>query len=257
MCKNSLRTIVAFAGFMLALLPHTASADGVQLTLTTENYPPFNMQEESTQRVVGISTDIVRELMVRARIRYSIKFLPWQRAYNMALANEQTCVFSTTITNERLPLFKWVGPIVGNDWVFFARADSNLRINSLEDALSYTVGGYKGDAVAIYLEQQGFSLDLASHDHINPNKLEARRFELWASGNYLGPYLAGQAGVDIQPLFTFRETHMGLACNVSVEDEVIEHLNAILEEMREEGTLEDLAVRYLEAEEIDTAATAQ
>jgi polar amino acid transport system substrate-binding protein len=248
--------VAAAAWMALSVVCAPAHADDAQLTLTTENYPPFNMQDESELRIIGISTDIVREMMMRAGIGYAIKFLPWQRAYGMALENPATCVFSTTITDERLPLFKWVGPLTRNDWVFFGRADTAIEISSLDQARAYTVGGYKGDAVAIYLESEGFTLDLASHDHVNPNKLEAGRFELWASGNYLGPYLAGQAGVDIVPLYTFRETLMGLACNLSVDDEVIAQLNNILETMRQDGALEAIAATYQDrtSNEVDTAS---
>ena len=215
-----------------------------ELLLTTENYPPFNMQEEGTQRIIGISTDIVRRVMVRAGINYSIKFLPWQRAYAMALQEPDTCVFSTTITEDRKPKFKWVGPLVSNDWIFFGRADTDLEINSLEDARAHVVGGYKGDATALYLERQGFRLDLASHDHVNPAKLAAGRFDVWATGNYLGPYLAQQAGVDIKPLFTFKRTVMGLACNRGLEDELVQRLNDILQELIDEGSVAEVVAQY-------------
>lgn len=215
-----------------------------ELLLTTENYPPFNMQAEGSRQIVGISTDIVRKLMVRAGINYSIKFLPWQRAYGMALNEADTCVFSTTVTEEREPKFKWVGPLVVNDWVFFGRADSELEIASLEDARGHIVGGYKGDATAQFLEQQGFELDLASHDHVNPAKLAAGRFDIWATGTHLGPYLARQAGVEIKPLFTFRKMVMGLACNLGVEDELIERLNALLEDLVRDGSVAEVMAKY-------------
>lgn len=217
-----------------------------ELVLTTENYPPFNMQDEATKRVIGISTDIVREMMKRAKEGYTIKFLPWQRAYAMALKEDGTCVFSTTETSERLPLFKWVGPLVQNNWTFFGRADSDISIATLSDARNYVVGGYKGDATALYLEREGFTLDLASHDRLNPAKLAAERFDLWATGEYLGPYLAREADVAIKPIFSFQAVEMSLACNKSVPDGLIEHLNTVLESMRADGTVAALTLRYNE-----------
>lgn len=240
--KNLFRSVLFI--FLWLIGPGSVSAAQPHLLLTTENYPPFNMQQENTSLIVGISTDIVREVMKRASVPYTMKFLPWQRAYNMALKTKNTCVFSTTITEERKPQFKWVGPLVQNDWIFFARPDSEISIDSLEDARAYRVGGYKGDATALFLESQGFRLDLASHDHVNPGKLEAGRFELWATGVHLGPYLARQAGVEIRPLFTFRETVMGLACNQEVEDELVASLNRILSELRAEGVVDQILARY-------------
>ena len=112
---------------MGAALAPAAVANG-ELTLTTENYPPFNMLDDDTGRIVGISTDIVRAVMTRAGQSYNMSFLPWQRAFNDALTKSNTCVFSTTETKERLPQFKWVGPLVSNNWILFGRADSKLDI---------------------------------------------------------------------------------------------------------------------------------
>ncbi len=238
------RALFAICVIVGVSLNASLSLAGSQLLLTTENYPPFNMQEEATKKIIGISTDIVREVMMRAGISYSIKHLPWKRAYGMALKNPDTCVFSTTETAERKPKFKWVGPLVQNNFVFFGRLDSRIVISSIDDDRKYVVGGYDGDAVAIYLSQQGFKLDLASHDNYNPKKLAAGRFEIWATGQLLGPYLARQAGVAIKPLFTFRETVMSLACNRSVDDKMIESLNAILADIRREGLIDLIVAKY-------------
>src|SRR3954447_13364744 len=77
------------------------------LTLTTEDYPPFNIVDPQTKGVTGISFDKVTELMRRASEPYTITAYPWSRAYQMALDSNDTCVFSTTRTPEREPLFKW------------------------------------------------------------------------------------------------------------------------------------------------------
>ena len=221
----------------------TAAAEG-SLTLTTENYPPFNMQDETTGRIVGISTDIVRAVMSRAGQSYQMSFLPWQRAFNDALTKSNTCVFSTTETDERLPKFKWVGPLITNNWILFGRADSALAINSLEDARQHVIGGYKGDAVALFLEARGFEQDLAAFDHLNPAKLAARRFDLWATGEFLGPFLAKRAGVAIKPLYTFRKTVMSMACNKAMDQKVIDRLNAALSSLKADGTVDRIVARY-------------
>lgn len=225
-----------------ALIP-VAFANG-ELTLTTENYPPFNMLDEDTGRIVGISTDIVRAVMTRAGQSYKMSFLPWQRAFNDALTKPDTCVFSTTETQERLPQFKWVGPLVTNNWILFGRADSKLVIDSLADAKKHVVGGYKGDAVALFLEAEGFEQDLAAFDHLNPAKLAARRFDLWGTGEFLGPYLAARAGVPIKPLYTFKETVMSMACNKTMDARVIERLNQVLTQLKADGTVAQIVARY-------------
>ena len=231
--------VVAAFGAKPALAHHPDT-----ITFTTENYPPFNMQDAATGRIVGISTDILRALVAQAGIPYRISFLPWQRAFNDALTKPLTCVYSTTETEERLPKFKWVGPLVRNDWIFFGRKNDSLQIKSLDDARAYVIGGYKGDAVALFLERMGFEQDLAAFDHINPGKLQAGRFDIWATGQYLGPYLASQSGVEIKELFTFRETVMSIACNKEIDQALINTLNETLQALKRRGVVDDIVARY-------------
>src|SRR5207249_4678450 len=105
----------------------------VALTLTTEEYPPFNMLDERTKEPTGITVDKVVELMRRTQEPFTITSYPWPRAYQMALQTEDTCVFSTSRTPEREALFTWIGPLAKSDWAIFARADDVRKPKTLED----------------------------------------------------------------------------------------------------------------------------
>src|SRR3546814_16957248 len=115
--------------------------------------------------------------------------LPWQRAYREALEKPATCVFSTTETEQRMPLFKWVGPLVSNDWVFLAGPDTPITLRSLEDARPFVIGGYQGDATALFLQERGFNVLTAPADEPNVKLLAAPRIPLRATGSQTGPRL--------------------------------------------------------------------
>lgn len=230
--------------------PAVAAAEETPLVITTEAYPPFNMQAEDGS-VTGLATDILRRMMARADQPYDLGLMPWQRAFAMARDMPNTCVYSTTRTAEREPLFAWVGPLVANDWVLFARtggdaaAGPSPAVSSLEDARPYTIGGYDGDATALYLIERGFTVDTAPYDKLNPKKLAAGRIDFWATGHLLGAYLAAREGVeDIAPILTFRETEMYLACNPQVPQATIDRLNAALDALRAEGVVAELEAGY-------------
>jgi polar amino acid transport system substrate-binding protein len=217
--------------------------------LVTENYPPFNMSTSeisaSGEEISGISTEIVRELFQRAGFEYTIKQYPWQRAYNMALKTPYHGVFSTTVTEERKPLFHWVGPLVENNWVLFARKDRNITIKTLDDARQYTIGGYNGDATAIYLQEQGFDLELTALDHLNARMIAKNRIDLWATGELSGAYYARQEGVtDLEVVFELKKVELSLAFNTTVPPAIIETLNTILQHMHEDGAIEAIYTRY-------------
>lgn len=212
--------------------------------LTTESYPPFNMMAR-TGEVSGISTDIVRELFARNSLDYKISLLPWNRAYAAALNTPDVGVFSTTLTPEREALFKWVSPLTFNNWVFLSIKERNIKLNSLEDAKRYRIGGYRGDAIALYLEKLGFELDLVSHDDLNALKLARKRIDLWATGHLLGPYIAKKKGVEgVTVSLTFKKTEMGLAFHPDTPSALIDVLNVSLQAMYLDGTIEKIYAEY-------------
>jgi polar amino acid transport system substrate-binding protein len=215
------------------------------LRVMTEDYPPFNMQGEDG-KIIGLSTEVVEELFKRAEVEYKIALMPWKRAYEDTLSTPNTALYSTTRTPERETLFKWVGPLVNNNWVFFSNSTANISITSLEDAKQYSVGGYNGSAAAEYLKAQGFSkLQLAANDTANVKKLEAGRITLWATGQYLAPYLAKrEKSANPKPVFAFQETQMSLAFNKDTSDETINKLNKILASMKADGTIEKINAKY-------------
>ncbi len=226
----------------LLLIPQTQAQT---IHLKTENYPPFNMSGPGNDSIIGISTEIVETLFRRAGIAYTMELLPWQRAFSLALSEPDNAVFSTTRTAEREEKFKWVGPLVENNWVFLAKESRNISVQNLEEGKSYRVGGYQGDAVALHLIDQGYQMDLTPKDDLNARKINRDRIDLWATGHLLGPYYAKQQGVTgLVPVMTFRETIMSIAFNINTEDAIIDKLNTELEAMKREGIVGKIQEQY-------------
>ena len=227
-----------------AVLLFSGNLFGQTIQLKTENYPPFNMDDGSGS-IIGVSTEIVKRLFRRANVKYEMELLPWQRAYKLALENEDHAVFSTTRTAERENLFKWVGPINPNNWVFLKKEEKEFKISSLEDAKRYRVGGYSGDAVALFLEGQGFEIDYVSKDYLNAKKLDHERIDLWATGQLLGPYYAKENDVHcLEEAFVFKETIMSIAFNKDTDDALIDKLNSELALMAKEGVIEQIRSKF-------------
>lgn len=221
-------------------------AAGEPLILTTEDAPPFNMIDPHTGVISGVATDKVIELMRRAGESYTLSSYPWSRAYLLAQQNKDTCVFSTTRTPERESHFKWVGPLVRNDWAVFARADDTRRTSTLADLQPYTLGGYRDDAVGVFLKERGFTVDVANYDAQNVQKLMHKRIDFWTTGELSGQYLIRENGYQGQiiPLFTFHHTELYLACNPAIETRRIEHLSRLLQEMNQDGSSAAIERRY-------------
>jgi polar amino acid transport system substrate-binding protein len=212
------------------LIPFSAAA--APLTITTVENPPLSYMDPNTREVTGIVTEVVKQVLAKAGVEYRIEILPWQRAYKMGLEELNTCVYATVVTDERKPLFKWVAPIATDNWVLYGAPDSTIALKTLEDAKSYKIGGYQGDAKTVYLTAQGYTLDATSQDSLNVNKLTAHRIDLWVTSERAGPALAERQGVtNLKKLLVFKEVVMGLACNKETPDDVIAKLNEALRQV--------------------------
>jgi polar amino acid transport system substrate-binding protein len=236
-------TIKTAVAVLCALLAVSAAA-APQLYLATEQSAPSSMLEHG--RVVGISTDKVREIMARADISYTIDLLPWKRAYTAALTRSDACVFSTTRTPEREDLFKWVGPLDEAQWVLMARAGSPIHLRTLDDARPYLIGTYHGDARDQFLRERGFKTDPAPDDLLNPPKLLMGRVDLWAASLRHGSAFLENHGWDKQliPLFTFNRIQVYLACNPGVPAALLAKMSSALDAMSRDGTLRRIERRY-------------
>ncbi|AZD58397.1 ABC-type amino acid transport/signal transduction system, periplasmic component/domain [Pseudomonas chlororaphis subsp. aurantiaca] len=199
------------------------------------------------ENINGIAVDIVREMFKRAGINYSLTLrFPWERIYKLALEQPGYGVFVTARLPDREPLFKWVGPIGPDDWILLARDDSKIALQSLEQARKYRIGAYKGDAIAETLAKQGLKPQVVLKDQDNARKLVGGQIDLWATGDPAGRYLARQEGVTgLKTVLRFHSTQLYLALNKEVPDETVARLQAALDQLREEGVVEEIMGRYL------------
>ena len=220
------------------------SVQAMALTLTTEEYPPFNFSKDGGKTITGSSTDVMNEVLKRTGIKATIAIYPWERAYKAAQEDKTTCVYSTTRTEAREKLFKWVGPLVSDSWVLYAKADSPIAIGSLEDAKKYAIAGYQGDAKTAFLKEKGFKVEETIKDEQNVKKLEAGRVDLWVAGNISGPWIAKTNGVKVKPVFTVKEVQMYAACNVAMPDADVASMNEAIKAIKADGTYDKFLKAY-------------
>ncbi|AUB77265.1 amino acid ABC transporter substrate-binding protein [Pseudomonas sp. Lz4W] len=229
-----------------------ADTSRYSLVLLTENFPPYNMAKNGknfaqNQNLEGIAVEVLRETFKRADIGYSMTLrFPWERIYHLALDNPDYGVFVTARIPEREALFKWVGPIGPDDWVLLARANSPITLTSLEQARQYKVGAYKGDAIALALEEKGMAPVIVLRDQDNARKLQAGQIDLWATGDPAGRFLARQVGISgFKTVLRFNQAQLYLALNKEVPDEVVARLQKALDQLRAEGVVDKISDKYL------------
>jgi len=227
-CRYGFGTIFALVLMMWA----TRGMAAETLHLLTEDSGRFSHVEGGA--VKGLMVDLLQEVAQRAGIEASFDLLPWKRAYDGALTDPTTCVFSTTMTPDRLPSFKWVAPLIFNNWALLGLRSRHIRLARLADARPYVIGVYQGDARETYLSQRGFTLAPVNRNALNLTGLEAGRIDLWASSSYTPLQMGPETADKVETVLEFRSVELGLACNMAVPDATIARLNQILAQVRAE-----------------------
>lgn len=238
------KTALALAAAIGAFACGTAAAG--PLVLVTEENPPYNFTDQATGKVSGIAAEIVQTLMARTGVEYRVEVLPWNRAYASARENADTCIFAVNETEERKPLFTWIGPLSRGGTVLFTREDSAVTLASLDDAKPFLVGVQQNSAAEKMMAEKGVPRVEAVPDAMtNARKLAAGRIDLWVSGLISGPYQAKVAGIGkVKPVLVLNESVLSMACNPGVDAATVAKLNAELTKMRGEGLLEATTAKY-------------
>ena len=244
----------ALRAFLLTVLL-CGAARGEEITLVTEGFPPYNF-EEPGGRVTGFSTELVRNICKQTRDCGNINLLSWNRAYAMAQTQANHALFSVYRRPERENSFKWVGPLTKAKVVFFARQDSPLKIDSLDDARKVkTIGVQRNSVHHLYLQSQGFhNLDVtASTDkdigNTNLHMLLAGRFDLWMATETSTYDKAKRMGIDplaIRPVFTLFTEDLYIAFNPATPDAVIVRWQTALDEIRKTPTYNELVRQFMQ-----------
>lgn len=156
--------------------------------VVTELSAPLQFEENG--RIVGVATEIVRELFARTDWQPEIKMMPWARAYQNALARPNVAIYSIARTPEREEHFEWIGPIVPIQFgIYRLRSRNDISVTSLADLRRYTIGVVQGDVRHLYLQKQGMqdfpegNLNTVSSQELNYRKLFAGRIDLIVMGS--------------------------------------------------------------------------
>ena len=211
-----------------------------ELKILTEDLPPLNYLKNGV--LVGPSVEIVKEIQKRVGSDEQIKVYPWARAYKMALEEKNVVLFSTTRSEAREDLFKWVGPLATKRDVLVAKKGSGLNINTLQDAKRVgRIGTIRDDTKEHLLKSLGFTnLESISDEKMNVKKLVLGRIDLWAykvPGIKTVSELAGVDHNELEVVYHLRKIDLSIAFSKQTSDSIVEKWRNAYNEMTADGTI--------------------
>ena len=223
---------------------------GQAIQVVTEEYPPFNYSENG--KALGFCTDVVKEVLKRANVEYSIHSYPWSKSYNMAQSQPNVLIYSIGRNVDREPLFKWVDVIARTEVYFYKlKSRVDIKIKTFDDVKKYKIGAVRDDFRAQWMMKQGIKdqLNLVPDDIQNMRNLFARKIDIFPIGEFVAYHIAHQEGRafnDLEKTMYVKDMSADLymAFSNQTPDVVVEKCKKALFEIRKDGTYEKIKSKY-------------
>jgi len=176
--RDFMKSLWALCVLGIIMVVSIGNAFAAEITVVTEQYPPFNYEEAG--EVKGVSSEVVKAVLQKVGVNVEIGVYPWAQAYKMATTQSNVLIYSLARFPEREALFKWVGTIAPLDtYLYKLKSRKDLQISQLRDIAPYHVGVIRDAADHQYLVKQGFkNLEVASEYKFNLEKLKAGQIDL-------------------------------------------------------------------------------
>ena len=220
------------------------------ITYMTEDYPPFNMAGAdgvATGAAVDTLTTIF-ERMGAAKTAKDIQVLPWARGYREVQSTPNTCLFLMTLTDERKPLFKWVGPVVVNTFDAIALKSKGMKIASAEELVNLKAGVIRDDVGDALAQKAGIKqIERVPSNDQNIKKLNEGRIDIWVFGESSAKLQVKEMGLnpdDYESVWRMSESGLYFAFHKDVDDALIESMQKVLDEMKADGAHEAIMKKY-------------
>ena len=238
-----LHTLKITLGALALMAAGSVASAAERLYIFTENYPPYNASASGKgfahgeEDITGICSDMVKAMLARVDYDYVMKMRAWSYAYDWVQGRENHGLFCTARTDEREDLFQWVGPLASIKWTLFAAPDSDLSLNSLEDARELQIAGYKGDVMSEFLVKEGFDVAMGLSGDVNTRRLMLGQADLWVTDGLVGPLVAEEEhGITgLKRILGFRETPMYVALSKDPVPAIVAVLQKELDAARADG----------------------
>ncbi len=233
----------------IALLQPLLSHAAPSIKLVTEHLPPFQM--ETPQGLTGYATEIVQATMAQAKIDYTVEVMSWSRAYNLALRDANTCIYSISKGAEREQHFQWIGAISYSlTSIYSLKKRHDIQIKTLEDAKKYTIAVTKDDITHHFLLSRGFKegeqLYVIENVYSMLNILKGRKnIDLIIVNDTILKYRAEESGVpfiELKKQLELPELPLDfyLACSKKTDKALADQLAASLQKLKDSGKFEQI-----------------
>ncbi len=241
--------------FLMALLlaawtaMHAAHAE--KITVVTEEMAPYNFLDDRDKAVSGLATELVQEVLKRAKLDYHIDIYPWARSYRLAQDAPNVAIYSMGRSEEREKLFKWVGLVVNREvFLYKMKGRPELTANSLADLKTMRLGGIRDGIRTMYLKKEGLAVEESTDDASNIKKLQSRRIDAFPIDEPNLVYLSERNGVDFESMERMMKLEklsggLYMAFSLQTADETVDKCRVALDGMVKDASFNRITAKWL------------
>lgn len=222
-----------------------------------ENYPPYTFTVNG--KVDGINAVMIIKACEVARLYCDFVEMPWSRAMATVLKDPKGGVLSASRNASREPFFKWVGPVMSGETMYFKlKSRQDIVINKSADVFNYTIGVTRNDIYESVLLARGFELGenlLQTTSKTDPMRLFlVGKLDLMFASAFTLPSVLEQFGKtinDVEAVAWLRTPELKgnyLAVNTNVPNHIVDQLNKALKDYRKTADFNQLINRFRPSE---------
>ncbi len=228
--------------------------DMKKIKIAAFDYPPFYSEENG--EIQGIAVEVLRELFGRMNIETELRLYPLKRSLIYLKKGKADGLMILIKTAEREEYLQYTEPVItvrGLIWSAADRKGGAVNFDSLEDLRPYKIGVTRGYSYGQEFDNmlKTMNTDVARRDYDNYKKLMARRIDIFPGNEIVAkglfenhPEFKGKF-VHSDKSFIEWNLHMGIS-KKSKFVQIIPDINKILNDLKNEGFIDETVRRYTE-----------
>lgn len=226
--------------------------DRPRIVVGCDDYTPFNYMDLDGN-IVGIDVELAREAFDRMGYQTEFTFINWEEKKKLLKSGEIDCVWSSFSMDGREEDYRWAGPYMKSRQVVAVTPDSPI----------YTIDDLEGKIVAVQstTKPEEIFRDIEQNDGVPKLRkvISVQNRDLlfiFLSKGYVDAISAHDTSIDqfmsdfdmkyrvlAEPL---QEVHLGVAFDRDDTRGLDQKLSETLEQMRQDGTIREIAGKYLQ-----------
>ncbi len=223
--------------------------EGKMIVGTSADYPPFEYINEQDE-FAGFDVELMNEIGERLGVE-----IEWQDiAFDGLIGSLQTgkidaAIAAMSATAERDEQIDFTqNYYIGKDAVLVAE-DSGIDVGAKEDLAGYKIGVQTGTIQDDWITENLTEEDISRYERAEQAVLDLKsgRIDVVAMDFFAAMSFVDEGGVELALETNFAEEHMAIAIPEGAET-LQERLNEVIDELREEGFIDELVMEYLVGE---------